>query len=152
MQTMWPEVLEKHLKHSDRVMLQAVRTVIPYGRVTVVQSTKTTQETWRWNDQVGVGRRTDCIYGRHLHVCVVVHTVGGWRGDGVSGDRWPIRLRSFDVWSENSRFDVLIESDNKLGKELRTHFLTMWREVLGDMSDDEVSVDSPFKFGSGGLE
>jgi hypothetical protein len=57
---------------------------------------------------------------------------------------------SFDVGRESTRFATLLQGDSILGRELRTHFMHMCREVHGDTPNVDMDDDSPFKTGPEG--
>ena len=57
---------------------------------------------------------------------------------------------SFDAGGEATRFVTLLQGDSMLGRELRTHFMHMRREVHGNVLRADMDDESPFKTGPEG--
>ena len=58
---------------------------------------------------------------------------------------------SFDHGLQETRFNTLLQSNTTLGNDLQRAFSSLKDEVHGDMSDDDIPDDSPFKLGAAGV-
>ena len=157
MMCMRPEVLERHLKRFDKVMLRAVQ-------ISTNQEFKgetLSRKRLRFPRRLCGGMiRSPWDVARAAYVggicqCVPSFTAAK-NADGVVVPGILDHMRdlygegSFDVGSEESRFEALMRGNSRLGKDLRKHFQKMKVEVHGSVPHDELPADSPFAMGPGG--
>ena len=158
MQTMAPAVLEKHLKRFDRVVLSAVRRCtgqkfvsdgsLPYKRLRLPRRLGGGMIRSAWD----VSR---AAYVGGICLCVPSFTrsvdVDGEVSKGILDHMSHLYGRgSFDAGGEATRFVTLLQGDSMLGRELRTHFMHMRREVHGNVLRADMDDESPFKTGPEG--